>query len=83
MTAWREAWAPFRLYFVLRRSFVLSFNAKFFSECGGFLCFSFVFPTGGFAELIDYTISHRYPALGFLSVTGRSTFVGDVIRKYL
>ena len=36
----------------------------------------------GFAELIDYAITHHYPTLEFLSTTGRSTFVEDMIRKY-
>ena len=36
----------------------------------------------GFAELIDYTITHHYPTLEFLSTTGRSTFIEDMIRKY-
>ena len=33
----------------------------------------------GFTELIDYAIGHRYPTLEFLSTTGRTTFVEDMI----
>ena len=36
----------------------------------------------GFAELIDYAITHHYPTLEFLLTTGCSTFVEDIIRKY-
>ena len=36
----------------------------------------------GFTELIDYAITHHYPTLEFLSTTGRTTFVEDMIRKY-
>ena len=36
----------------------------------------------GFTELIDYAIAHHYPTLEFLSTTGRTTFVEDMIRKY-
>ena len=36
----------------------------------------------GFPELIDYAITHHYPTLEFLSTTGCSTFVEDMIWKY-
>ena len=36
----------------------------------------------GFTELIDYAITHHYPTLEFLSTTGPTTFVEDMIRKY-
>ena len=36
----------------------------------------------GFTELIDYAITHHYPTLEFLSTTGRTPFVEDMIRKY-
>ena len=36
----------------------------------------------GFTKLIDYAIAHRYPTLEFLSTTGRTSFVEDMIRKY-
>ena len=35
----------------------------------------------GFTELIDYTITHHYPTLEFLT-TGRTPFVEDMIGKY-
>ena len=38
--------------------------------------------TPSFTELIDYAITHHYPTLEFLSTTGRTTFVEDIIRKY-
>ena len=34
-----------------------------------------------FTELIDYAITHHYPTLEFLSTTGRTRFVEDMIRK--
>ena len=36
----------------------------------------------GFTELIDYAITQHYPTLEYLSTTGRTTFVEDMIRKY-
>ena len=36
----------------------------------------------GFTELINYAITHHYPTLQFLSITGCTTFVEDMIRKY-
>ena len=36
----------------------------------------------GFTELIDYAITQQYPTLEYLSITGRTTFVEDTIRKY-
>ena len=33
----------------------------------------------GFIELIDYAITHHYPTLGFLSTTGCTIFVEDMI----
>ena len=36
----------------------------------------------GFTELIDYAITQHYPTLEYLSTTGRTTFVKDMIRKY-
>ena len=36
----------------------------------------------GFTELIDYAITQHYPTLEYLSITGRTTFVEDMIRKY-
>ena len=36
----------------------------------------------GFTELINYAITHRYPTLEFLSTTGCTRFVEDMIRKY-
>ena len=34
-----------------------------------------------FTELINYAITHHYPTLEFLSTTGRTTFVEDMIRS--
>ena len=36
----------------------------------------------GFTELIGYAITQHYPTLEYLSKTGRTTFVEDMIRKY-
>ena len=36
----------------------------------------------GFTELINNAITHHYPTLEFLSTTGRSTFVENMIRRY-
>ena len=36
----------------------------------------------GFTELIDYVITQHYLTLEYLSTTGRTTFVEDMIRKY-
>ena len=36
----------------------------------------------GFTELIDYAITRHYPTQEFLSTTGRTTLVEDMIRKY-
>ena len=36
----------------------------------------------GLTELLDYAITHHYPTLRFLSTTGPTPFVEDMIRKY-
>ena len=36
----------------------------------------------GFTELVECTIGHRCPTLEFLSTTGSTTFVEDMIRMY-
>ena len=36
----------------------------------------------GFTELIEYAITQHYPTLEYLSTTGCTTFVEDMIRKY-
>ena len=43
---------------------------------------SFAKLDNGFTEFIDYAIGHNYPTLEFLSTTGSTTFVEDMIRKY-
>ena len=36
----------------------------------------------GFTELTDYASTQHYPTLEYLSTTGRTAFVEDMIRKY-